>query len=202
MRALRRKKRRFSSRACRNARFSSTRISPSFKAAALARASAPTVSSANETVASMSSPRRAAAGASVNFSSKPSPAGRPRWLIRMTFAPLDARYSIVGSAARMRVSSLTTPSLMGTLKSTRTMTRLPRTSTPSMVLMSDMAILLGKASGMRRAQAAGGPIDVRRRRRANPRSRRMGATCRRGTDKRIGSRTRVRLPETSAIRRL
>src|SRR5512142_1280966 len=54
--------------------------------------------------------------------------GRPRWENRMTAAPCCKRYSIVGRAARMRVSSLTLPSLIGTLKSTRTRTRFPFTS--------------------------------------------------------------------------
>src|SRR5258706_4134891 len=39
----------------------------------------------------------------------------------------------VGSVSRTRVSSLTTPSLSGTLKSTRMSTRLPRTSTSLIV---------------------------------------------------------------------
>ncbi len=45
---------------------------------------------------------------------------------------------MVGSAARMRVSSVTAPSFTGTLKSTRTSTRLPAASSSSMVLMSAM----------------------------------------------------------------
>ena len=60
------------------------------------------------------------------------PSGRPRCDIRMTFAPLSFRYLIVGSDSRRRLSLSTTPSFRGTLKSTRTMTRLPRGSRSSM----------------------------------------------------------------------
>ena len=45
---------------------------------------------------------------------------------------------MVGSAARTRVSSVTAPSAIGTLKSTRTSTRLPRTSTSLMVFFENM----------------------------------------------------------------
>ena len=55
--------------------------------------------------------------------------------MRMTRAPSPTSFSIVGSAARMRVSSVTTPSFTGTLKSTRTSARLPAPSSSSMVLM-------------------------------------------------------------------
>ena len=43
-------------------------------------------------------------------------------------APCSLRYLMVGMAALMRVSSVTTPSFRGTLKSTRMMMRLPSTS--------------------------------------------------------------------------
>ena len=43
-------------------------------------------------------------------------------------APWSSAYVIVGSDARMRVSSPTVPLSMGTLKSTRMKTRLPRRS--------------------------------------------------------------------------
>src|SRR4051812_49868386 len=62
------------------------------------------------------------------------PSGRPRCDIRITFAPFLRRYSIVGSDSLRRLSLSTLPSLRGTLKSTRTMTRLPavfRSSTNS-----------------------------------------------------------------------
>ena len=58
--------------------------------------------------------------------------------MRTTRAPSATSFWMVGSAARMRVSSVTTPSFTGTLKSTRTSTRLPAASSPSMDLMSAM----------------------------------------------------------------
>ena len=63
-------------------------------------------------------------GTRLYFSTR-SPFGRPRCEARITRAPCSNAYWIVGSAARMRVSSSTLPSLMGTLKSTRMKTRLP-----------------------------------------------------------------------------
>src|SRR5512141_249240 len=51
----------------------------------------------------------------------------------MTRAPDWSRALIVGSAPRMRESSVTLPSANGTLKSTRTNTRLSATSTSRMV---------------------------------------------------------------------
>ena len=62
--------------------------------------------------------------------------GLPIWLHRITAAPLSTRYLMVGSAPRMRFSSviLVPVSLsMGTLKSTRTSTFFPLTETSSMV---------------------------------------------------------------------
>ena len=52
------------------------------------------------------------------------------WLHKITLAPFLIKSSMVGSAARMRVSSLIFPVAlsMGTLKSTRTKTRLPAKS--------------------------------------------------------------------------
>jgi len=52
------------------------------------------------------------------------PSGRPRWLARMTIAPWASSALIVGSAATIRLSSVILPSSSGTLKSTRTKTRL------------------------------------------------------------------------------
>src|SRR5436190_7609209 len=64
------------------------------------------------------------------------PSGRPRWLARMTAAPPWSRAEIVGMAARIRESSVTLQSASGTLKSTRTKTRFPATSTSRMVSLS------------------------------------------------------------------
>src|SRR5256885_3806922 len=60
----------------------------------------------------------------------------------------------VGSAARIRVSSATSPFSSGTLKSTRTRTRFPRTSASRMVLLSNAARVLA-ASGDRDAHLRG-----------------------------------------------
>ena len=54
-----------------------------------------------------------------------SPFGRPRWEHTMTRAPRARSASSVGSAPRMRVSSVILPPASGTLKSARTRTRLP-----------------------------------------------------------------------------
>ena len=62
------------------------------------------------------------------------PLGRPRCDSTITFAPSRASLAMVGSTRVMRVGSATTPPSIGTLKSTRISTRLPCTSTPSMLL--------------------------------------------------------------------
>ena len=56
-------------------------------------------------------------------------------LLGLTIQP-ERWLRIVGRTARIRVSSVTTPSFIGTLRSTRTSTRLPATSTSSSVLKS------------------------------------------------------------------
>ena len=66
----------------------------------------------------------AAIGSSDNRRSGPS-FGRPKWASRMTFAPLSASSRMVGATRSMRVESVTLPSAIGTLRSTRTSTRLP-----------------------------------------------------------------------------
>ena len=54
----------------------------------------------------------------------------------MTEAPAARSRLIVGIEARMRESSVTLPSASGTLKSTRTKTRLPATSASRTVSLS------------------------------------------------------------------
>src|SRR3546814_9145604 len=56
------------------------------------------------------------------------PFGRPKWASSSTIAPWSDSSRIVGIAARIRVSAATAPSDIGTLRSTRTRTRLPVTS--------------------------------------------------------------------------
>src|SRR5215471_12384306 len=53
------------------------------------------------------------------------PFGRPRWVAATTWAPWPTSHSIVGRAARMRRSSVISPSRSGTLKSARSRTRRP-----------------------------------------------------------------------------
>src|SRR5215510_6967372 len=62
----------------------------------------------------------------------------------MVFALWSVRYWIVGSAARMRVSSLTVPFSNGTLKSTRTRTRLPKTSRSRTVFLFIAVFSVGR----------------------------------------------------------
>ena len=97
-------------------------------AATLASASGPMQLSVFTTGSPSSSLRRAATGVR-RMPSFTWPLGRPKWAARITLAPLPVRSLIVGRAARMRVSSVMAPeSSSGTLKSTRTSTRLPRSS--------------------------------------------------------------------------
>ena len=81
------------------------------------RSSTPGASSAN----------RARTG-SIEYFGFGCPLGRPRCEAVTTVAPRSSNQLIVGSAARMRKSSVMTPFSIGTLKSVRTSTRLPATS--------------------------------------------------------------------------
>src|SRR5262249_46352057 len=67
-----------------------------------------------------------------------SPSGWPRWLMRIRAAPAPDSWRSVGRAPTMRRSLLTLPcSSSGTLKSTRTRTRLPvRSPRSSMVFLA------------------------------------------------------------------
>src|SRR5262245_46613980 len=86
------------------------------------------------------------------------PSGRPRWLASTTFAPCERSVWIVGIAARIRESSVTLPSASGTLKSTRTKTRLPAASRSRMVSLSMIVRLCSRPSGAggRRGRETGG----------------------------------------------
>ena len=66
------------------------------------------------------------------------PSGRPKWLSTITLAPFSASSFRVGAARSMRVASVTLPFFIGTLRSTRTSTRLPDTRSESIVLKSLM----------------------------------------------------------------
>ena len=73
-----------------------------------------------------------------------SPFGRPQWLARISLPPLEITSLMDGSAATIRVSSVTTPSLSGTLKSTRIRTFLPARSISLIVFLSHYVLLLAK----------------------------------------------------------
>jgi hypothetical protein len=77
-----------------------------------------------------SSSKRFATGARVYFSIT-CPFGLPKWLIKITAAPLSSAYLIVGKAALILLSDSTTPFFTGTLKSTRINALLPAKSRSS-----------------------------------------------------------------------
>ena len=83
-------------------------------------------SSANATGRLMMRATSAATGLSEFFGSRPF--GRPKCESRITLPPLSAISVMVGAARSMRVASVTLPFSIGTLRSTRTSTRLPFTS--------------------------------------------------------------------------
>src|SRR5215469_2146923 len=60
----------------------------------------------------------------------------------MTLAPLAASSASVGAARSIRVASVTLPAFIGTLRSTRTNTRLPATANESRVLKVAVGISL------------------------------------------------------------
>src|SRR6266511_4146907 len=126
-----------------NRRFSRSSTCPSLRSRTSFTTPSPTQSSARMTSLRSSSESRAAAGSSDSFwRSSGFPFGRPRCEARITRPRALIAYWIVGSAARMRASSVTRPcSSSGTLKSTRMKTRLPARSSASMVFIT-MASLL------------------------------------------------------------
>ena len=111
--------------------FSRQRMSPGFIAATAASAASPMQSSANATGRLMTCATSAATGFSESFGSRPF--GRPKCDSRITLPPLSAISVMVGATRSMRVASVTLPFSIGTLRSTRTSTRLPFTSAWSRV---------------------------------------------------------------------
>src|SRR5271165_6320242 len=107
-----------------NRTFSSTSTSPSFSALLFDSASGPTQSAANATDFPSNSSSFFAAGFKEYFGSGP-PLGLPRCDASTKRPPFSIASFNVGSVSRIRVSSVTTPSFSGTLKSTRINTRLP-----------------------------------------------------------------------------
>src|SRR5438309_3036732 len=132
--------------------FSSITTSPGFIARTAFSISGPIVSSRGRTGLRMSSPRRFATGASESLGSRPF--GRPRCDTNPTAAPPLRSALSVGNAARMRVSSATPPFSSGTLKSTRTRTRLTCGSRSRTVRLSKLTRVLA-ASGDRNAHLRG-----------------------------------------------
>src|SRR5579884_1750437 len=112
--------------------FSSKSTSPSRRALLCASASGPTQSPENATGFSSNSWSFFATGFSEYLGSGP-PFGRPRCEARTSRPPFCIARRNVGRVSRMRVSSVTTPSFKGTLKSARMKTRLPRRSKSSIV---------------------------------------------------------------------
>src|SRR5260370_748790 len=114
-------------------RFSSSNTSPGFSARTASSASGPMQSSAKATGLPSAFDSGSTKGLS-DISGTRLPSGRPKWLSTITLAPLAASSARVGTARSMRVASVTCPFFIGTLRSTRTSTRLPDTSMESIVL--------------------------------------------------------------------
>src|SRR5271155_2855840 len=104
-------------------------MSPSFILAMAVSASGPTQSSAKATGFFTIRATSAATGRSDAFGS--GPLGRPKCESRMTLPPLPASSVMVGAISSMRVASVTAPSSIGTLRSTRKSTSLPFTAASS-----------------------------------------------------------------------
>src|SRR5207248_3257679 len=111
--------------------FSRHRMSPSFSAATAVAAGSPMQSSAKATGFLTTFDSSSATGLSDSLGSRPF--GRPKCASRMTLPPLSEISVMVGATRSSRVASLTRPFSMGTLRSTRSSTRLPFTSTSSRV---------------------------------------------------------------------
>ncbi len=111
--------------------FSRQRTSPSFIAATALAAASPMQSSAKATGFLMTFDSASATGFSESLASRPF--GRPKCASRMTLPPLSEISVMVGAMRSSRVASETRPLSMGTLRSTRSSTRLAFTSTSSRV---------------------------------------------------------------------
>jgi len=112
--------------------FSRSRTSPSFICATASCASGPMQSKAKDTGQSRCSDTAAASGFSEQSSSGPF-FGRPKCDSRMSRPPRPMMSFIVGMMRSRRVVSVTRPLSTGKLRSTRSSTRLPATSTSSKV---------------------------------------------------------------------
>ena len=103
------------------------------------RALEPTVSSANSTGRPSSCASRSATGPRL-YCGSGAPLGRPRCAATMTRAPWSSSLVSTGRDARTRPSSVTFPSLIGTLRSDRTRTRRPWT--PCLISSSRVRMLV------------------------------------------------------------
>src|SRR5258707_7949979 len=124
--------------------FSRHRMSPGFMAFTAAAARSPMQSSANATGRLSTAAIAGANGLSDCFGS--GPFGRPKWESKITLPPLSAISRMVGATRSMRVVSATLPFSTGTLRSTRTSTRLPLTSASSSVRNISEACARGHAN--------------------------------------------------------
>ncbi len=119
--------------------FSSRATSPSRRPAATAAADGPATSAANETGRPSSRARWPATGSSEGppaaRSAKSAPDGLPRCASTMTRAPRPASREIVGRLALTRPSSVIRVPSSGTLRSARSSTARPPTSSSSMPLI-------------------------------------------------------------------
>src|ERR1700726_4622974 len=106
-------------------------MSPGLSPAPAGSACGPMQSGANATGRLMISATACTTGRSDCAGS--GPLGRPKCESRMTLPPLSAISLMVGATRSMRVASATLPCSIGTLRSTRTSTRLPRRSARSRV---------------------------------------------------------------------
>ena len=123
---------------------SSQAFSPSRKRTFSSSTTAPTATSTpliqsltSGTSRSSNLARWSATGCRENWLSATPSVGRPRCDINMTAAPASSAASIVGMAARIRESEVTSPPATGTFRSSRIKTRLPCRST-SVISMTDM----------------------------------------------------------------
>ncbi len=135
-------------------------MSPSFIAATAFAATSPMQSPAKATGFLMTCESAAATGFSESFSSRP--LGRPKCASRITLPPLPEISRMVGATRSSRVASVTWPFSMGTLRSTRSSTRLALTSTSSRVRNDlDISELLSRAlRNAKRCAAEPGPMLV------------------------------------------
>src|SRR5208282_6066244 len=137
--------------------FSRQRMSPGFIAPTACSATSPMQSAAKAIGRPMTRAAAAATGLSESLASRFF--GRPKCASRITFPPLSAISVMVGATALMRVTSVTSPFCIGTLRSTRTSTRLPLTSASSRVRKAVMNALTTRTD----ARAKSGELAHRHR---------------------------------------